>query len=92
MTYFTDYINNSNIKAIATATATTAKDIFVMFMMREGFLNNDAAAEFDLIEGKTEAEYMTARRTGLMAIGGRAARKNIFATYENALNHSTFVA
>lgn len=88
-----DYINNTNIKpAIGTATASTAKDIFVMFLMREGFIHNDATAEFDFIEGKTEGEYMAARRTGLVAIGGRTARKSIFESYKNALNHSTFTA
>lgn len=83
-----DYINNYNIKTVK-ATAKTLKDIFVMFMMREGFTVADASAEFALIEGKTEAEYMTTRRTGLVSIGGRAERKAIFETYKNALNHAS---
>lgn len=88
-----DYINNTQIKpAIGTATASTVKDIFVLFLVRAGFTPAAAAAEFLLVEGKTEVAYLASPRLGMPAVGGRAARKQIFASYANALNHATFAA
>jgi hypothetical protein len=88
-----DYINNTQIKpAIGTATANTVKDIFVVFLGRAGFTPASAAAEFSLVEGKTEAAYLATPRLGLAPVGGRAARKAIFSSYENAKNHATFAA
>ena len=84
-----DYINGTQIKAVA-STATNTKDIFIMFMAREGFDVVIATSEFALIDGKTEATYLSASRLGMTAIGGRAVRKNVFATYNNAKNHASF--
>ena len=58
--------------------------------LREGFDVVIATAEFALIDGKTEATYLSASRLGMTAIGGRAVRKNVFATYNNAKNHASF--
>ena len=88
MKYFTDYINNSNIKSIGT-TATTTKEIFVTFAMRDGVDGATAAVEFDFIEGKNKEEYMRASRIGMASIGGRSARSNLFMTYCNAKNHAS---
>jgi hypothetical protein len=74
----------------AQPTAKNVKDIFTMFLMRDGFTLDDAVAEFDFINGKDETTYLTASRIGLKAIGGRAARRAVFASYENALNHAAF--
>jgi FMN phosphatase YigB (HAD superfamily) len=70
--------------------AKTLADIFRIFMAREGFDANTAEAELAFIGDMTEDAYIAARRIGLAPIGGRAARKTIFATLQNAKNHATF--
>ena len=84
-----DYINGIT-GAASYSSATTAIDIFIVFMLRMGFSTDTAAAEFAFIGDMTETEYTRARRIGMAAIGDRASRISVFQAYRNAHNHSSF--
>ena len=64
------------------------KNIFVEFLRRDGFAVEDAAAEYERVAGKTRDEYLTTVRLGATFRLNRAARRGVYETYLNALNHA----
>lgn len=75
------------------------KSIFVMFLKREGYSAEFAKEEFSFLvalsNGKGVAEferaYALANRFGMLSIPtGRAGRRRIAHSFENALNHASF--
>ena len=75
--------------------AYTTKEIVVNFLRRDfGFTHAEARKELGVLYVNNipclRDYYLTVRRTGLKAIGGRAVRAIIYNTFENARNHATF--
>ena len=75
------------------------KKIFIMFLKRNGYSAEFAAEEFPFLvalsNGKSVAEfekaYALANRFGMLSIpSGRAGRRRIALSFENALNHAFF--
>lgn len=66
------------------------KNIFIEFVRRDGYTIKQATEEFRRIDGKTLDGYLTTSRLGASFVLTRAERRNIYMTYENALNHASF--
>ena len=75
------------------------KSIFAMFLKREGYSEEFAKEEFSLLvalsNDKSVAEfekaYALANRFGMLSIpSGRAGRRRIAHSFENALNHAAY--
>lgn len=74
---------------------TTARLIFIEFMVRDGFDRKVAEVEFDeflTINGvkRTKDSYLMMSHIGSMILTNRAGRMSIYMTFENAVNHATF--
>jgi hypothetical protein len=77
--------------------AHTTKEIIVNFLQRDaGMSESDARKELEVlfINGKpvTRDYYLTVRRVGLVGIGSRKKRADIYESFLNAKNHADFSA
>lgn len=67
-----------------------ARSIFVNFLMREGWTQEQATTECDFVDGKTKDQYVYTARIGATKPLNRKEKMSVYMAWENAQNHATF--
>jgi hypothetical protein len=70
---------------------TSAKAIFVNFLKRLDFTEEQAVEEYARVSDKSMPEYLTMPRYGATKALKRSERHSVYMSWENAQNHASFV-